>query len=720
MYRVLSELPVPTGAQLINDVVQVYSSVKDNVRDVKRSLSTAIFVGSRASAAAPAVDMGDAVASYSAPAGTFCAPYRAVLRETTEKKRYIEIWAGDVLVASKDVTEAHGPFYSDDFFSALSFSLIDMAFMYVAEGNEPTEAAEKFRFVPHLGESLAGRKRPTIFIFRWDPSATPSQTSLASVFPILPQNRPVLFGQPVFSPVDKYTIYATGYEYTPDGRLLGVQWCNNRPSGIWEVKLPSTTDGMEVGSPASLRCVSTKLTPSNLSCRSPRIYCDSANGAATLFWLSAASGGPHASTFSLHVRDLATPDPNSQVLVDTVWEPRKSDGFPGLYLDSNFPVSTFVKLGEEVFCAFSSIWGSRNTVLLVSVADGSVRDLTPDSERKLYSWSVLATDGINRIVCSRSAPTIPHEVVLGELNSQGDISWRVIYSPYIPPTLRTALSSLSSSIIAIPERGMAETVVVKPSILDPTPPCIQFIHGGPHSVTTTAFYPQIVFLALEGYTVSLPNYTGSVGFGEGSIRALLGNCGTLDVQDCFATIKHLIELGISAEGKGKQFLIGGSHGGFLTSHLIGQFPDVFTAAAIRNPVVTTDPMSSDIPDWYSNEWNINYPIYSSPEGFPRVSDGGRSLPPRRTPAESQRIFASAPMAYVDAVRAHVLLHLGGADLRVTPTHGLEYYHALKGNAQAEQEIEMHWFEKEDHSLNGVETNRIVWETSLDWFNKYRT
>ncbi|KAF7374166.1 Acylamino-acid-releasing enzyme [Mycena sanguinolenta] len=235
---------------------------------------------------------------------------------------------------------------------------------------------------------------------------------------------------------------------------------------------------------------------------------------------------------------------------------------------------------------------------------------------------------------------------------------------------------------------------------------------------TTAFWPYLVFLALEGYTVSLPNYTGSVGFGENSNRALLGNCGTLDVQDCFATVKHLIELGISAKGKGKQFSMGGSHGGFLTAHLIAQFPDVFTAAIIQNPVITTDAISSDIPDWYFNEWNINFPIHSSPEGFPTVSGGDRPLPPRKTPAESQRIFGSAPMAYVDAVRAHVLLHLGGADLRVTPTHGLEYYHALKGNGRPEQGIEMHWFAKEDHSLDGVETNRIVWETSRDWFNKY--
>lgn len=31
--------------------------------------------------------------------------------------------------------------------------------------------------------------------------------------------------------------------------------------------------------------------------------------------------------------------------------------------------------------------------------------------------------------------------------------------------------------------------------------------------------------------------------------------------------------------------------------VIGQFPEMFTAAVIRNPVISTDAMSSDIPDW---------------------------------------------------------------------------------------------------------------------------
>jgi hypothetical protein len=77
-----------------------------------------------------------------------------------------------------------------------------------------------------------------------------------------------------------------------------------------------------------------------------------------------------------------------------------------------------------------------------------------------------------------------------------------------------------------------------------------------------------IFLSLIGVldTVALPNYTGSLGFGEKYVRKLLGECGTLDVGDCMASVRHLIELGVSEEGVGKQLIQGGSHGGFLTAH----------------------------------------------------------------------------------------------------------------------------------------------------------
>ncbi|KAK7018272.1 peptidase-S9 domain-containing protein [Favolaschia claudopus] len=731
-YRVLSEIPVPTAAHFVGNVVQLESSINDNERDIKRSVTTSLFVGSPQVSVGPAVEMGDIVASAEAPSTSICFPRRVVLRETSAHKRYVEIWIGNVIEGSKDVTELHDSFYTDEFFSGFSFSTTELAFSYVAEAKPPTDPQDKFKFTPSFGEHLRDKRRPTIFILRWNPSSIPCEVSLSSVSLALPSGFAVSLGQPVFCPLNSDTIYATGYEDTPDGRRLGLKWCPNRPSGIWAIKLPATPDNPEGDSVTPLVCSARKLTPSNLSCRSPRIYFDAEQNAAKLFWLSCVSGGPHAGTLSLHVlNNLTSREAKSRVLVDTVWEPRESDGFPGLYPSNanNLPVAPFVKLGDSVFLVFSSTWGVRNTVLLISTVDGSIKDLTPNSEGALYSWNMLATDGTKRFVCSRSALDIPHEVVLCEFDSPETISSRVIYAPYISTALRTALEKLSTVLVAIPDRRKVQTLVVRPAPTNATPPAIHFVHGGPHAVMTTSFSPAVALLALEGYTMSLVNYTGSVGYGENFVRGLIGKCGTLDVQDCIASVRHLNKIGISAEGKGKQFVIGGSHGGFLASHLIGQFPDIFTAAVILNPVISTDPMSSDIRDWYFNEWDIEFPMYSLPEGFPETSTQAQAsieprLPPRSLPA-SESLRLSASMAWVDQVRAHVLLHIGGSDVRVTPTHGLEYYHALKGlnvvnlKERREQDVEMHWFEKAGHSLDDVETSRVVWETARGWVNKYR-
>ena len=46
-------------------------------------------------------------------------------------------------------------------------------------------------------------------------------------------------------------------------------------------------------------------------------------------------------------------------------------------------------------------------------------------------------------------------------------------------------------------------------------------------------------------------------------------------------------------------VMGGSHGGFLTGNLVGQYPSAFKCGVLRNPVMDLGLMIhvSDIPDW---------------------------------------------------------------------------------------------------------------------------
>jgi hypothetical protein len=79
---------------------------------------------------------------------------------------------------------------------------------------------------------------------------------------------------------------------------------------------------------------------------------------------------------------------------------------------------------------------------------------------------------------------------------------------------------------------------------------------------------NVAALTRESDTLSVPNYTGSLGFGQSSVNALVrpGACGIIDVEDCMALTKEVIRRGYGREGKGQQFVMGGSHGGFITAH----------------------------------------------------------------------------------------------------------------------------------------------------------
>lgn len=83
---------------------------------------------------------------------------------------------------------------------------------------------------------------------------------------------------------------------------------------------------------------------------------------------------------------------------------------------------------------------------------------------------------------------------------------------------------------------------------------------------SSLFFPAKLMGHARIDTLNIPNYTGSTGFGEFYVHELIGKCGTLDVEDVKATVDHLVKEGKGECGPGKQFVTGGSHGGFLTAH----------------------------------------------------------------------------------------------------------------------------------------------------------
>ncbi|KAJ8519578.1 hypothetical protein ONZ45_g3475 [Pleurotus djamor] len=689
MFRRLAELPTPISGYVFSksNVIQTTYSIRDHTQNVKRIVSKSTVLTPQDEIRLPGQDVPtDSVASTYSISGQ----RKVVLREAKDK-RFVEVWKGDRIESSAEVTEAHGAFYSDEFVGSLSLSQSEDAIIYTAEANPPSKKDatnfERFRFTPSFGEGLPTRARPRTFLSLW------KRGILRPINLSSPPSTQVHLGQAVFCGRSK--LFAIGYDVTADARLLGVKGCFNRPSAIWQLDVPQGV--LEGGDgEGELACSGKKISSPEVSSRSPRVPPSS----DTVFWLSSALYGAHAAGSSLHCLDAT--DNEARVVVDTVWEPKSPSDFPGLYLD-NLPQRPFLRLGGTLYMTCHSVWGSRTTVLLINTENGQVTDLTPE-DGKLYSWTVLGTDGEDRILCSRSTPTSPSDIILLQLDAndlQVKPAVRVVDAPILDDDLLAALEGVSVNIESIPGRFPTEAIVYKPlsKAEDSSPPLITIPHGGPHGTVTTAFSAGTVALALEGFTLSLPNYTGSLGFGEKYVSALLGHCGSLDVEDCIASVRHLVDTGVAVMGKGKQFVSGGSHGGFLTAHLIGQYPDIFSAAALRNPVVSVGEMKSDIPDWVYSELGLPFTPVSL-----------------ITPEIYERLFKASPIAHVDKVEAKVLLLVGGSDMRVSPTQGIQYYHALKGRGK---EVEMLWFDGEGHLLDGVEATRVGYEAVLEWFTSIK-
>lgn len=343
-----------------------------------------------------------------------------------------------------------------EYLASLSFAPSESAILYTAEGKTPetNNPFEKFRFNPDFGEGLVGKKRPVTFILRWDSSHqyTPSNRSDNPKLALteLKSEENIRFGQAVFSPNSDNIIYATGYELTLDGRMLGVNGCYNRPTGIWHLALPDQLSVPELGdklnAATAITVIVNKLTSASLSCRSPRTF--KRHGECTLTWLACPTGGPHVGTAALYCLNISSNSTTSflQKAAEKALISITKDGippsplpFPGLYPSYNLPSSpTIVTVSESAsesvpFIVVHSQWGSRTTVLLISIKDGTVTELSPASEEEgLYSWTVLATDGRSRVICQRSSPSMPYEILLGHLDDTGRISWHLIDKPDLP------------------------------------------------------------------------------------------------------------------------------------------------------------------------------------------------------------------------------------------------------------------------------------------------
>nr|XP_011463570.1 PREDICTED: acylamino-acid-releasing enzyme-like [Fragaria vesca subsp. vesca] len=215
---------------------------------------------------------------------------------------------------------------------------------------------------------------------------------------------------------------------------------------------------------------------------------------------------------------------------------------------------------------------------------GEVLRINPTNSN--FSWNALSLDEDNIIAVSSSlvdVPRIKYGYLVDRERKSTAWNWLDVPSPTneCSEKVESLLSSLQFSIMKIPVRDVSDSltkgarnpfeaifVSSKTNRSDSFDPLIVFIHGGPHTVSSSSFSKSLAFLSAIGFNLLLVNYRGSLGFGEEALQSLPGNIGSQDVNDVLVAIDHVIDVGLASPSK--MAVLGGSHGGFLTTHLIGQ------------------------------------------------------------------------------------------------------------------------------------------------------
>ncbi|XP_021790083.1 acylamino-acid-releasing enzyme isoform X3 [Papio anubis] len=673
LYRGLSRQPALSAACLGPEVTTQYGGQyrtvhtewtqrdlerMENIRFCRQYLvfhdgDSVVFAGP----AGNSVETRGELLSRESPSGSM----KAVLRKAGgtgpgEEKQFLEVWEKNRKLKSFNLSalEKHGPVYEDDCFGCLSWSHSETHLLYVAERKRPK--AESFFQTKALDVSasddeIARLKKP---------------------------DQPI---KAFWAPGDAGVVFV-GWWHEPF--RLGIRFCTNRRSALYYVDL--------IGGKCEL------LSDDSLAVSSPRLSPDQCR----IVYLQYPSLIPHHQCSQLCLYDWYTKV--TSVVVDIV--PRQlGENFSGIYC-SLLPLGCWSADSQRV--VFDSAQRSRQDLFAVDTQVGTVTSLTAGGSGG--SWKLLTIDR-DLMVAQFSTPSLPPTLKVGFLPSAGkeqsvlwvsleeaepipDIHWgiRVLQPP--PEQENVQYAGLDFEAILLQPCNPPDKTQV---------PMVVMPHGGPHSSFVTAWMLFPAMLCKMGFAVLLVNYRGSTGFGQDSILSLPGNVGHQDVKDVqFAVEQVLREEHFDASHVA---LMGGSHGGFISCHLIGQYPETYRACVARNPVINIASMlgSTDIPDC-----SVSCRCVVE-AGFPFSSD---CLPDLSVWAE---MLDKSPIKYIPQVKTPLLLMLGQEDRRVPFKQGMEYYRALKTRNVP---VRLLLYPKSTHALSEVEVESDSFMNAVLWLRTH--
>jgi len=220
------------------------------------------------------------------------------------------------------------------------------------------------------------------------------------------------------------------------------------------------------------------------------------------------------------------------------------------------------------------------------------------------------------------------------------------------------------------------------------PPLIVIGHGGPTGMAASTLKLSTQFWTSRGFAVLDVNYGGSTGFGRAYRDLLKGQWGVVDVEDCVAGARHLVEQGLVDP---ERLLVRGSSAGGLTTLNALAFHDLFKAGACYYGVSDLAGLDAD-----SHKFESHYNQYLI-------------APPER----AEQVYRErSPIHHTDKLSRPMIFFQGLDDMVVPPSQSETMVDALRARqvpvAYITLEGEGHGFRKAESVVKTLEAELVFY------------
>jgi dipeptidyl aminopeptidase/acylaminoacyl peptidase len=284
----------------------------------------------------------------------------------------------------------------------------------------------------------------------------------------------------------------------------------------------------------------------------------------------------------------------------------------------------------------------------------------------LHSFPQFTSDGRSLIFVYESPGQPPD---LWKLNLDNDSFDQLTFS--MPDELRDAEFIQPEEIWYSGKDGtQVPALLYRAKNAGASSPAIINIHGGPNWYFSFLWHPIMSYMASRGWTVLVPNYRGSTGYGKKWRNASRFDLGGADTDDCAAGVKYLIENRLA--DKNKIAVTGRSHGGYLTMTCMTMYPELWAVGSAVVPFLNWIKSHYDSREDLRN-WNIE-----------NMGD----------PEENHELWvAHSPYFFLDKINAPVQMICGGNDPRCPASESMDAYNKL---VELKKKAELLLYEGEGH------------------------